>query len=178
MTSEARESKPAPAVWRHRWRLHVALACAAALLLGAAEDTPQQSFDEKLARVDYGRLDDPDNDVRVRLDSTAVDLRNRGDGAEVTYVRHGETCRVRGKHVVYAGYQNGYVARTTNALARSPSWELFAQGLIGAWVSSIAVHPTDPDVVVCGGVDLHRSASAGAHWRRASRWDEPIGHEK
>lgn len=57
-----------------------------------------------LARVDYDRLDLAGNATRLRLNSTAVDIRNVGGGADVTYVRGGDTYRVRGKHVVYAGY--------------------------------------------------------------------------
>jgi photosystem II stability/assembly factor-like uncharacterized protein len=41
--------------------------------------------------------------------------------------------------------------------------------------SAIAVHPTDPNVVICGGVDLHLTKNRGATWRRASRWDADRG---
>ncbi|MFN0184270.1 MAG: WD40/YVTN/BNR-like repeat-containing protein [Aquabacterium sp.] len=45
--------------------------------------------------------------------------------------------------------------------------------------NAIAVHPTDPDHVICGGVDLHRSHDGGATWRTASRWDaqHPYGRD-
>ena len=58
------------------------------------------------SRVDYGLLDSPGSNVRIRLNSTAVNLRNNKDGrsADVTYVRLGKTHRIRGKHVVFAGY--------------------------------------------------------------------------
>ncbi|HLT91406.1 MAG TPA: NAD(P)-binding protein [Woeseiaceae bacterium] len=57
------------------------------------------------ARIDYGRLDRPDADVRIRLHSTAVDVRNANGGtAEVTYVRRGRAERVCGRHVVLACY--------------------------------------------------------------------------
>lgn len=36
----------------------------------------------------------------------------------------------------------------------------------------VAVHPRNPDFVVCGGMDLRISADGGKHWRRATRWDE------
>jgi len=48
--------------------------------------------------------------------------------------------------VVYLGFDNGYVARTTNGLDPSPTWQIFTSGLYGGWVSSLAVHPEDPDV--------------------------------
>lgn len=41
--------------------------------------------------------------------------------------------------------------------------------------NTIAVHPTDPDHVICGGVDLHLSSNGGASWRVATRWDAERG---
>jgi len=49
-------------------------------------------------------------------------------------------------NVVYLGFSNGYVARTTNGLAGSPSWQVFSNGLVGAHVSSVAIDPVDPDI--------------------------------
>jgi spermidine dehydrogenase len=58
-------------------------------------------------RCDYSRLDRADAKVKVRLNSTAVLVRHRGDDAvEVTYARGGETLRVRGKRVVLACYNS------------------------------------------------------------------------
>jgi photosystem II stability/assembly factor-like uncharacterized protein len=37
--------------------------------------------------------------------------------------------------------------------------------------NTIVVHPTNPNFVICGGVDLHRTKDAGNTWRRISRWD-------
>lgn len=56
------------------------------------------------ARVHYGQLDRPGSAVRIRLNSTAVEVRNAHDGAgaEVTYVRDGRVERVVGRHVVLA----------------------------------------------------------------------------
>lgn len=72
-------------------------------------------------------------------------------------------------NVVYAGYQNGYVARTTNGLSPSPTWDLFVNGLVGAWVSSLAVHPTDPDTAYLtysnyGVPHVLRTVNGGASW--------------
>jgi photosystem II stability/assembly factor-like uncharacterized protein len=36
--------------------------------------------------------------------------------------------------------------------------------------NTIAVHPTDPDHVLCGGVDIHRSLNGGQSWRRVTDW--------
>ncbi len=41
--------------------------------------------------------------------------------------------------------------------------------------NTIAVHPDDPDTVVCGLNDLHISRDGGATWRRASHWDAEEG---
>jgi spermidine dehydrogenase len=59
-----------------------------------------------LARVDYDLLDLPSNATRIRLDSTAVDVRHvDGDKTvDVTYVRHGQVARVRGRHTILACY--------------------------------------------------------------------------
>ena len=58
------------------------------------------------ARVDYDRLDRRGSPVRIRLNSTAVDIRHTSDGrhVDVTYVNGGDVHRVRGRHVVFAGY--------------------------------------------------------------------------
>lgn len=60
--------------------------------------------DAVTARVRYGRLDRAENRVRIRLESTAVEVRNLegGGGAEVVYVRGGSAERVAGRHVVLA----------------------------------------------------------------------------
>lgn len=41
--------------------------------------------------------------------------------------------------------------------------------------NTIAVHPTNPNHVICGGVDLHLTIDGGQHWRRATIWNERIG---
>jgi spermidine dehydrogenase len=60
------------------------------------------------ARADYARLDRGESPVRIRLSSTAVDVRHTGDedAVDVTYVRGGKTERVLGKHVILACYNN------------------------------------------------------------------------
>jgi photosystem II stability/assembly factor-like uncharacterized protein len=41
--------------------------------------------------------------------------------------------------------------------------------------NSIAVHPNDPDIVICGGVDLHLTNDGGKSWVRTTRWDANRG---
>jgi photosystem II stability/assembly factor-like uncharacterized protein len=40
---------------------------------------------------------------------------------------------------------------------------------------AIAVHPADPNHLICGGVDLHVTTNGGASWRIASHWDADRG---
>jgi spermidine dehydrogenase len=61
------------------------------------------------ARMNYTRLDNPDNSVRIRLNSTAVRAKHDGDPStakevEVTYVQAGKAHKVRGAHCVMACY--------------------------------------------------------------------------
>jgi len=60
------------------------------------------------ARVDYGALDNEKSAVRIRLNSTAVDVRHAKDGktADVTYVQKGVASRVRAKHIILACYNS------------------------------------------------------------------------
>jgi photosystem II stability/assembly factor-like uncharacterized protein len=41
--------------------------------------------------------------------------------------------------------------------------------------NAIVVHPTDPDHVLCGGVDLHHTTDGGQTWTRVTRWDAQRG---
>ena len=41
--------------------------------------------------------------------------------------------------------------------------------------NAIAVHPLDPNHVICGGVDLHVTTNGGKSWRVASHWDADRG---
>ena len=65
------------------------------------------------AQVDYSRLDRAPSPVRIRLNSTVVQVRHDGDPAsasnvEVTYTRNRKMFQVRGRSVVLACY-NGMV---------------------------------------------------------------------
>ena len=61
------------------------------------------------AKMNYTRLDNPGNSVRIRLNSTAVRARHDGDPStakevEVTYILAGQAHKVRGAHCVMACY--------------------------------------------------------------------------
>ena len=59
-------------------------------------------------RFDYSQLDRSDAPVRIRLNSTAVDVKNIGDGVEVSYVQNGKPYKVQAKHSILACY-NGLI---------------------------------------------------------------------
>jgi spermidine dehydrogenase len=55
-----------------------------------------------LADFDYGQLDRDDSNVRIRLDSTVIDVRQSSDKVRVGYIRTGAPHRVAAKHAVLA----------------------------------------------------------------------------
>ena len=61
------------------------------------------------AKMNYTRLDNPDNSVRIRLNSTAIRAKHDGDPStakvvEVAYLLAGKAHKVRGAHCVMACY--------------------------------------------------------------------------
>lgn len=44
--------------------------------------------------------------------------------------------------------------------------------------NAIAVHPQDPDHVICGGVDLHLTKDGGKTWKKVTAWDADRGTAK
>ncbi len=72
-------------------------------------------------------------------------------------------------NVVYLGFNNGYVVRTTNGLDPSPTWTIFTSGLYGGWVSGMAVDPDDPDIAYLtysnyGIPHVLRTINGGSDW--------------
>jgi len=55
-----------------------------------------------LAPFNYADLDRRDHNVRIRLDSTCIDVRNAGDEVLLSYVRAGTPHRIAARHVVLA----------------------------------------------------------------------------
>jgi photosystem II stability/assembly factor-like uncharacterized protein len=49
---------------------------------------------------------------------------------------------------------------------KSVSGNHFADEAQISYGNSIVIHPTDPDCVICGGVDLHRTRNGGKTWRK------------
>ncbi len=76
-------------------------------------------------------------------------------------------------NTVYYGFEDGYVARSTNALDADPDWEIFDEnnGLPaeGAFISSVAVDHDDPDIAYAtsstfGASHIYRTADGGQTW--------------
>jgi spermidine dehydrogenase len=59
-----------------------------------------------LARFDYAALDRSDAAVRLRLNSTVVNVDDRDDKVAVSYYQNGEVLRLRAKHCVMACYHS------------------------------------------------------------------------
>ncbi len=67
------------------------------------EVAPGQTMDDVvLARFDYDKLDRSGQGVRIRLESTCVDVRNTPESVLIGYVRAGVPHRVEAKHAVLA----------------------------------------------------------------------------
>jgi spermidine dehydrogenase len=76
------------------------------LVPGAAPGSTME--DIVTTTVDYSRLDRAAAAVRVRLNATAIDVAHTADQkhVDVTYVREGNTERVRGRHAILACYNH------------------------------------------------------------------------
>ncbi|HWX26286.1 MAG TPA: FAD-dependent oxidoreductase [Steroidobacteraceae bacterium] len=74
-----------------------------------------------LAPFDYGHIDRPEHPVRIRLNSTAVDVRNAARGVEVAYVNNGTVTRVAAADCVLACYHAmiPYIAPQASAAQRA-----------------------------------------------------------
>ena len=71
-----------------------------ALIPGIAPGSTME--DVVLAPFDYGKLDDPANAVRIRLDSTCLNVRNAGNSVQLGYFRGRTLHRVAADHAVLA----------------------------------------------------------------------------
>jgi spermidine dehydrogenase len=114
LTQAARPGAPPRAAGSHRDEPYIfhfpdgnaalALLLVRSLIPGAVPGASME--DVVLARARYDRLDRAENAVRIRLNSTAVDVRNAGDGVDVVYVRGGAVERVAARHAILACYNN------------------------------------------------------------------------
>jgi spermidine dehydrogenase len=98
-----------PAEWREPYIYHfpdgnasLARLLVRSLIPGIARGTTMD--DIVLADFDYDRLDRDDNNVRVRLNSTVIDVHQADGGVSIGYVNAGAPHRVAAKHAVLAGF--------------------------------------------------------------------------
>jgi spermidine dehydrogenase len=80
----------------------IARALVRALIPAAAPG--KDMYDIATCHVDYSKLDRPGNQTCIRLNSTAVKVRNVDGGVDVGYVRGGTLERVAARHCVMAGW--------------------------------------------------------------------------
>lgn len=59
-----------------------------------------------LAKFDYAKLDRPENQVRLRLNSTALRIENNSDGVAVAYMPHDGSAlkQIQAKQAIFAGH--------------------------------------------------------------------------
>jgi spermidine dehydrogenase len=74
-----------------------------------------------LAQFDYAQIDVPEQPVRIRLNSTAIDVRNVDRGVEIAYVNGGKIARVAAGGCVLACYHAmiPYIASEAGAEQRA-----------------------------------------------------------
>jgi photosystem II stability/assembly factor-like uncharacterized protein len=57
---------------------------------------------------------------------------------------------------------------------RSIGWNHFEDESQLAYANCISVHPRNPDFVICGGVNLHRTTDGGCTWLQITDWYAPF----
>jgi spermidine dehydrogenase len=107
------------------------------------------------ARFDYSQLDRDSSPVRVRLNSTVVNVANRDDDAvDVSYVSNGRALKVRGKHCILAGY-NGMVPHLCPELPKAQK-ENLAYGVKAPFIWANVLLKTG-DAVRQGGESVYQA---------------------
>jgi spermidine dehydrogenase len=108
------------------------------------------------ARFDYSQLDRETSAVRVRLNSTVVNVANQAGAVDVSYVSGGRAFKVRGGRCILAGY-NGMIEHICPELPEAQKEQL-AYGVKApfVWVnvalkSGAAVHKGGASVYQCPG---------------------------
>ncbi|MGY2140280.1 NAD(P)-binding protein [Pseudomonas reactans] len=103
-----------------------------------------------LAAFDYAKLDQPKAAVRLRLNSTAVSVRNVGNSVHIGFSRGGQLAQVRGKRCILACYNmmipyllKGLPAPQAQALSQNVKYPLvYTKVVIRNWQSfqKLGVH--------------------------------------
>ena len=136
------------------------------------------------ARFDYRHLDDAASRVRIRLQSTAVIVRNEAGGAGIGYVTGGTLHRVRARHTIVATFA-AVVPHICKELA-APAAEYFASNvrspllytkvLLRNWESfaRLGVHKIAAPTAFLSTVKLDYPVSLGSY-RFPRKPEEPMG---
>ncbi|MDR2288338.1 MAG: spermidine dehydrogenase, partial [Serratia marcescens] len=137
-----------------------------------------------LATFDYSKLDQPKNAVRLRLNSTAVSVKNRDGGVDVGYSRAGALHRVRARHCVLACYNmiipyilRDLSAEQSHALAQNVKFPLvYTKVVIRNWQPFIklGVHEVYSPAAPYSRVKLDYPVSMGGYQHPRDP-DRPIG---
>ena len=108
------------------------------------------------ARFDYSQLDRSDSPVRIRLNSTAVNVKNVKDGVEVAYVQDGTAYKVQAKKSILACY-NGIIPHLCPELPQEQKDHLKYGVKIPLVMTNVllrsgaAVHSSGPTQYLCPG---------------------------
>ncbi|MBE0643710.1 MAG: hypothetical protein IH600_06485 [Bacteroidetes bacterium] len=89
---------------------------------------------------------------------------SNGDIVYAAFTGHDEQC---------AGVFRSDDRGTSWRSVRVPLNDLFGDTYMGGqgrFNSALAVHPSNPDIVWAGGIDLYRSTDGGASWKQMSNW--------
>ncbi|MGB2314451.1 MAG: FAD-dependent oxidoreductase [Porticoccaceae bacterium] len=108
------------------------------------------------ARFDYSQLDRSDSPVRIRLNSTAVNVKNVDSGVEVAYVQNGTAYKVQAENSILACY-NGIIPHLCPELPEEQKEHLKYGVKIPLVMTNVllrsgaAVHASGPTQYLCPG---------------------------
>jgi spermidine dehydrogenase len=145
---------------------------------------PGSTMDDVVeARFDYAKLDEASSNVRVRLDSTVLDVREIGDEVAVGYARGGNMHRVAARHVVLACFHSviphimsSLPARQRDALSRNVKTPIvYANVIVRNWraFTNLKVSGITAPMSFHHQVSLDFPVSLG-NYKHARDPDEPI----
>ncbi|MBB6094655.1 spermidine dehydrogenase [Povalibacter uvarum] len=135
------------------------------------------------ATADYSKLDRPDNRTRIRLNSTALRVRNEGNGVAALYSRDGKLLKARASHCVLACWNMmiPYLCPELPAAQKAALHQLIKTPLVYASVAlrnwrafhKLGVHRIDSPGGYFSSIELNEAVEIGGY-RTVTTPDEPI----